>query len=223
MRNLENENQRLSVQIRTNEEVVKTERTKMRAAFEVWPLWAWEHEMMTMMTMVMQTELSDARRLLDETSKEKARLQIEADKARAEFDNLRGRIGKLEKELKESENRRMYNESQVQDLQAKLNTADAQRKHWEDEAKVQPPSLPPLFSLPSHSPFSHSRLACVRLRALGLQVGRDSLTGSCGGLGLAGALPKNTQGGGGKATGRREWEVLGAHSCPFSRLLVECG
>lgn len=46
------------------------------------------------------------------------------------------RINRLERDLKESETRRLYVESQVQDLQGKLNTADNQRKHWEDEAKV---------------------------------------------------------------------------------------
>lgn len=115
IRRLESENNRLTVQIRNTEEVVTRERNNIRAAFEA--------------------ELADARRLLDDTAKEKARIQIEADKARAEFDDLRSRIRRLEKDLKDNESRRLYSDSMVQDLQAKLNTSDSQRKHWEDECK----------------------------------------------------------------------------------------
>lgn len=115
IRRLESDNQRLTVQIRNTEEVVTRERNNVRAAFEA--------------------ELADARRLLDDTAKEKARIQIEADKARAEFDDLRSRIRRLEKDLKDNESRRLYSDSMVQDLQAKLNTSDSQRKHWEDECK----------------------------------------------------------------------------------------
>lgn len=115
VRSLETENQRLSVQIRNTEEIVVRERNNVRSAFE--------------------TELADARRLLDETAKERARLQIEAGKYKAMVDELNGRIKALERDLKDSETRRLYVESQVQDLQGKLNTADNQRKHWEDEAK----------------------------------------------------------------------------------------
>lgn len=140
VRTLETENQRLSLQIRNSEEIVVRERNNVRGVFEA--------------------ELSDARRALDDLAKEKARLQIEASKFKALVDELQGRceknlclrpyfvilqcfytfffvrINKLERELKDSETRRLYIEGQVQDLQGKLNTADSQRKHWEDEAKV---------------------------------------------------------------------------------------
>lgn len=39
-----------------------------------------------------EAELADARKLLDETAKDKARIQIEADKARAEYDDLKARF-----------------------------------------------------------------------------------------------------------------------------------
>lgn len=68
VRSLETENQRLSLQIRNTEEIVVRERNNVRAAFEA--------------------ELADARRLLDETAKEKARLQIEAGKYKALVDEL---------------------------------------------------------------------------------------------------------------------------------------
>lgn len=71
VRTLETENQRLSLQIRNTEEVVTRERNSVRSAFE--------------------TELADARRLLDETAKEKARVQIEAAKFKAMVDELQAR------------------------------------------------------------------------------------------------------------------------------------
>lgn len=46
------------------------------------------------------------------------------------------KIGKLEKELKQSEKLRLNNDSLIQDLQARLNSADNMRRHLEDENKV---------------------------------------------------------------------------------------
>ncbi len=71
IRSLESENSRLTLQIRNTEEIVTRDRSHVRNAFEA--------------------ELADARRLLDETAKEKARIQIESDKAKAEFDDLKSR------------------------------------------------------------------------------------------------------------------------------------
>lgn len=115
VRSLEAENSRLSLQIRSSEEVTVRERNGIRSAYE--------------------HELQEARALLDETARDKARLQIESDRFKALVEELNKKIGKLERELKDNETRRLYVESQVQDLQGKLNTADSQRKHWEDEAK----------------------------------------------------------------------------------------
>ncbi len=76
MRQLESENARLTVQIRDVEVIEKREKSNIRAAYE--------------------SELADTRRLLDETSKQKAKIQIEADKARAEFDDLKAKSVFLE-------------------------------------------------------------------------------------------------------------------------------
>uniref|UniRef100_A0A915JJW1 Lamin n=1 Tax=Romanomermis culicivorax TaxID=13658 RepID=A0A915JJW1_ROMCU len=100
---------------RSSEDIIVRERNNVRSAFE--------------------TELAEARSLLDETARERARLQIESSKYKTLVDELNIKIGKLERDLKDSETRRLYVESQVQDLQGKLNTADSQRKHWEDETK----------------------------------------------------------------------------------------
>lgn len=64
VRFLESENTRLQVQVRTSEETTTREVTNVKTLYE--------------------TELSDARRLLDDTAREKARLQIDANKYKEE-------------------------------------------------------------------------------------------------------------------------------------------
>lgn len=64
VRFLESENSRLMVQVKQSEETVTREVTSIKSLYE--------------------SELSDARRLLDETAKDKARLQLEASKYKEE-------------------------------------------------------------------------------------------------------------------------------------------
>lgn len=66
VRFLEGENAQLSTQVRATEETIQREVTNIKALYE--------------------KELADARRLLDETAKEKARLQIEVGKYKADAD-----------------------------------------------------------------------------------------------------------------------------------------
>ncbi len=66
VRFLETENSQLTKQIRAQEETVTRERTNVKVLFE--------------------KELADARKLLDELSKEKAKLQIEVGKYKTEAD-----------------------------------------------------------------------------------------------------------------------------------------
>lgn len=65
VRFLENENSRLSVQVRSSEETVTREVTNIKTLYE--------------------HELDDARKVLDDTSKDKARLQVEAGQLREEM------------------------------------------------------------------------------------------------------------------------------------------
>ena len=65
VRNLESENNRLTVQIQTSQDTVSREVNSVRSSYE--------------------KELSDTRQLLDETAKEKARLQLDAGRFRAEL------------------------------------------------------------------------------------------------------------------------------------------
>lgn len=67
VRYLENENSRLLVQVRSTEETVSREVTNIKSLYE--------------------SELGEARKLLDDTAKEKAKLQLEANKYKTEADD----------------------------------------------------------------------------------------------------------------------------------------
>ncbi|XP_013771688.1 lamin Dm0-like [Limulus polyphemus] len=115
VRNLENENNRLTRQVQTTQETITKEVTNIKTLYE--------------------QELKDARRLIDETAKEKARLQIEAGKWKKEVEELQERLNKKEKDLATAERRVSYAESQVQDLRSRLNQAVSDRKRLEDELR----------------------------------------------------------------------------------------
>lgn len=68
VRQLEAENNRLNVQIQTTQETVSREVTTVKSSYE--------------------KELADTRTLLDETAKEKARLQLDASRLRTDIDKL---------------------------------------------------------------------------------------------------------------------------------------
>ena len=68
VRYLEAENNRLTVQIQSTEETVKREVSSVKQLYE--------------------SELNDARRLLDETAKSKARIQIDANKYKSDYEEI---------------------------------------------------------------------------------------------------------------------------------------
>lgn len=68
VRNLELENNRLNVQVQSSSETVSREVVSIKTLYE--------------------KELTDTRKLLDETAKDKARLQIDANKLNIEKDEL---------------------------------------------------------------------------------------------------------------------------------------
>lgn len=68
VRHLENENNRLQIQVQTTQETVTREVTSIKSMYE--------------------NELAEARRLLDDVAKEKARLQLDCGKYKAENDEL---------------------------------------------------------------------------------------------------------------------------------------
>lgn len=113
VRYLEAENSRLSVQVQSTEEVVKREVSSVKNLYE--------------------SELADARRLLDETAKEKARIQIEANKYKTEYEDLLTKYNRRDREAAAAERHLSSLEAQVAELTAKLNDADAPRKRLEKE------------------------------------------------------------------------------------------
>ena len=68
VRQLESENNRLTLQIHTTHDTISREVTSVKNSYE--------------------KELSDTRQLLDETAREKARLQLDAGRMRAELGEL---------------------------------------------------------------------------------------------------------------------------------------
>ena len=68
VRSLEAENNRLSLQVRTSQEVSTREVSNVKSLYE--------------------SELADARRLLDETARERAKLQIDLGNLKTERDDL---------------------------------------------------------------------------------------------------------------------------------------
>ncbi|KAG4076769.1 hypothetical protein HA402_009115 [Bradysia odoriphaga] len=115
VRYLENENARLTLEVRTSQETVTRETSNIKQMYE--------------------HELSDARKLLDETAREKAKLEIDVKRLLEQNDDLRQRLDKKTKELATAENSLRLLESRCNDLSSKYNTAVADRKKAQDEVK----------------------------------------------------------------------------------------
>lgn len=113
VRSLELENSRLNLQITSIEETIASERSNIKEVYE--------------------KELEDARRLLDETAGDKARLQIEAGKYRAELDDLKPRVKKLEKELNSANNRISGLEASVAEKDGRIRALSNENRNLEDQ------------------------------------------------------------------------------------------
>lgn len=115
VRHLENENSRLSVQVQSTQETITREVTNIKTLYE--------------------QELSDARKLVDDTAKEKAKMQIEAGKWRSQADELQSKLAKKEKDYISIERRIVSLETLNNDLSARMSQTSAERKRLEDEIK----------------------------------------------------------------------------------------
>ncbi|KAI9555121.1 lamin-like protein [Daphnia sinensis] len=100
VRHLESENNRLNIQIQTTQETVTREVTSVKGSYE--------------------KELSDTRQLLDETAKEKARLQLDAGRARAELGELTPKYNKTKNDLLQAEKKVQQLESRNNELSTSL-------------------------------------------------------------------------------------------------------
>ncbi|XP_012683842.1 lamin-B2 [Clupea harengus] len=103
VRSLELENDRLMVKVSEKEEVTTREVSGIKALYEA--------------------ELADARRVLDETARERARLQIDLGKANAELDEVNRNFKKKDGDLLLAQARNKELEGQFNKSEAALNTA----------------------------------------------------------------------------------------------------
>ncbi|ALC41782.1 LamC [Drosophila busckii] len=115
MRNLENENGRLTQELQIAQETVNRETSNIKAVYE--------------------KELSAARKLLDETAKEKAKLEIDIKRLWEENDDLKQRLDKKTKEATVAENNARLYESRFNEVNGKYNQALNDRKKFEDQNK----------------------------------------------------------------------------------------
>lgn len=107
VRNLETENNRLQVQVNEVEVVERREKENLAARYEV--------------------KIDDLRKQVDYLTREKAKLQIENDKAISGYEELKARVPQLERDLKKSEKDKYLAQAEIQDLTARLNNADSGR------------------------------------------------------------------------------------------------
>lgn len=114
VRYLENENGRLQIQVRSTEETVSREVGNIKALYE--------------------SELAEARKLLDDTAKEKAKLQLEANKYKTEADDWQSKFHRRDRDAKNAEKKVLDLQAQLADAQARLDDAENKRKSAEAEA-----------------------------------------------------------------------------------------
>lgn len=114
VRYLENENSRLLVQVRSTEETVSREVTNIKSLYE--------------------SELGEARKLLDDTAKDKAKLQLDANKYRTEAEDWRTKYQRRDRDAKNAEKKNLELQNDLSDLQSRLNDAENHKKYAEGEA-----------------------------------------------------------------------------------------
>ncbi|XP_054277708.1 lamin Dm0-like [Macrosteles quadrilineatus] len=115
VRHLENENNRLTREVRTHEETKTREITSVKSMYE--------------------GELSDARKLLDELSREKAKLELDIRRLYTENEDLKSKLDKKTQDLLLAESNISSLEARVADLQKGYNQAQSDRKKFADENK----------------------------------------------------------------------------------------
>ncbi|KAK2870723.1 hypothetical protein Q8A67_023250 [Cirrhinus molitorella] len=112
VRSLESENSVLQLQITEREDVRSRELTGLKALYE--------------------TELADARKALDDTARERARLQIELGKIKSDHEQLQHTYAKKDADLAGTQARLKEVEALLNSREAALNTAVSERKALEN-------------------------------------------------------------------------------------------
>ncbi|XP_065518329.1 lamin-B1 [Lathamus discolor] len=113
VRSLETENSSLQLQVTEREEVRGREVASLKAVYE--------------------TELADARQTLDDTARERARLQIELSKLRADYEQLLGSYEKKETDLNGAQIKIRELEAALNSKEAALATALGDKRSLEEE------------------------------------------------------------------------------------------
>ncbi|XP_069736283.1 lamin-B1 isoform X1 [Phaenicophaeus curvirostris] len=115
VRSLETENSALQLQVTEREEVRGREVTGLKAMYEA--------------------ELADARQALDDTARERAKLQIELGKIRAEYEQLLGSYAKKESDLHGAQVKLREFEAALNAKEAAMATAIGDKKSLEAEVE----------------------------------------------------------------------------------------
>ncbi|XP_071997666.1 lamin-B1 [Engystomops pustulosus] len=113
VRSLETENSVLQLQVTEREEVRSREVTGLKDLYE--------------------TELADARRTLDDTARERAKLQIELGKLRGDYEQLQLSFSKKESDFGALQGKLRDNEALLHNTDAALVTAKSEKKSLEQE------------------------------------------------------------------------------------------
>lgn len=115
VRNLENENARLTIQVQSNQETVTREVSNIKQMYE--------------------GELAETRKLLDETAREKAKLEIDTKRLWEENDELRQKLEKKTKDCSSFENSARIYESRYNDISSKFTTSVQDLKRAQEEVR----------------------------------------------------------------------------------------
>lgn len=113
VRSLESENSVLQLQVTEREEVRSRELSGIKELYD--------------------NELADARRILDETAHERAKLQIELGKLRGDYDQLQSSFSKKEADYKALQAKFRDNEAILHSTESSLATAQSEKKSLELE------------------------------------------------------------------------------------------
>ncbi|XP_058450515.1 lamin Dm0-like [Malaya genurostris] len=115
VRFLEQENSRLSLETTANQDAANREIANLKSIYE--------------------GELADARKLLDETARDKAKVEIDAKRYWEEADQLRMKLNKKIKELADVEKDARISEARVIELTSNYNSACSERKKLQEELR----------------------------------------------------------------------------------------
>ncbi|CAF1254603.1 unnamed protein product [Rotaria magnacalcarata] len=115
VRRLEQDNEKLRNIVKTSTQSFETETSKVKALYE--------------------SELDDAKKLIEELAHEKSRLEIELEKHRCENNDLQSKLTRTDRDTRGFESRLRQYENEIADLKARCNSiaSDTARKMEENQ------------------------------------------------------------------------------------------